>query len=90
MDFEWDSTKARRNSAKHGVTFEEAATIFRDPRELTIYDPDHSIMEERFVSIGISSHKRLLVMGYTDRDGKIRLIFARRPPPIEEMDYEQV
>lgn len=88
MDFEWDPAKARRNLAKHGVTFEEAVTIFGDPYELTIPDPDHSVNEERFVSVGASRQGRLLVVGYTERGGNIRLIFARRATSRERMDYE--
>lgn len=89
MDLEWDAEKARRNVAKHGVTFEEAATVFLDPFELTVLDPDHSISEDRFVSVGASSAGRLLVVGYTERRGKIRIIFARRATMREQMDYEE-
>jgi uncharacterized protein len=89
VEFEWDPLKAERNRRKHGILFEEAVTIFADPFELTIYDPDHSLAEDRFVSIGISSAGRLLVVGYTDRASTIRIIFARRATPIETMDYEE-
>ena len=89
MEFEWDPAKAHRNVAKHGVSFEEAVTVFDDPRELTIYDPDHSVTEDRFVSVGMSSFARLVVVGYTEREGKIRLIFARRATSRERMDYEE-
>lgn len=89
MDLEWDAAKARRNAAKHGITFEEAATAFQDPLELTVFDPDHSIVEDRFVSVGMSSRGRLLVVGYTERGGKIRVIFARRATVGEQMDYEE-
>ena len=88
MEFEWDWRKAERNRRKHGVTFSEAVTIFFDPRELMIYDPDHSVGEERFLSLGMSSDGRLLVVGYTQRGSTIRLIFARRATPPEWMDYE--
>jgi hypothetical protein len=88
VDVEWDPAKARRNLAKHGITFEEAVTIFGDPYELTIPDPDHSVSEERYVSIGTSRQGRLLVAGYTERGGNIRLIFARRATSRERMDYE--
>lgn len=70
MEFEWDWRKAERNRRKHGVTFDEAVTIFFDPRELTIYDPDHSVAEERFLSIGMSSDGRLLVVGYTEHSAR--------------------
>lgn len=88
MELTWDWRKAERNRRKHGVTFDEAVAVFFDPRELMIYDPDHSIGEDRFVSIGMSSTGRLLVVGYTERGGTIRLIFARRASVPERMDYE--
>lgn len=88
MEFEWDWRKAERNRRKHRVTFSEAVTIFFDPRELMIYDPDQSVGEERFLSLGMSSEGRLLVVGYTERGSTIRLIFARRATPPEWMDYE--
>ena len=88
MEFEWNWRKAEGNRRKHGVTFAEAVTIFFDPRELMVYDPDHSVIEERFVSVGMSSEGRLLVVGYTERGSTIRLIFARRATPPEWMDYE--
>jgi uncharacterized DUF497 family protein len=88
VEFEWDWRKAERNRRKHGVTFDEAVTIFFDPRELMTDDPDHSIGEERFVSVGMSAAGRLLVVGYTERGSTIRLIFARRATPPEWMDYE--
>ncbi len=89
MDVEWDAEKARRSFAKHSITFEEAATVFLDPFEITIFDPDHSISEVRFVSVGTSIAGRLLVVGYTERRGKIRLIFARRATMREQLDYEE-
>jgi uncharacterized DUF497 family protein len=90
MEFEWDRTKAERNFRKHGIGFDEAISVFADPFELTVYDPDHSVMEGRFVGIGLSSLGRLLVVGYTERESKIRLIFARRATGPESMDYEEV
>lgn len=90
MDVEWDEPKARRNAAKHGVTFEEAMTVFLDPMELTVFDPDHSISEDRYLSVGLSNRGRLLVVGYTERGSKIRVIFARRATVREQMDYEHV
>lgn len=90
MDLDWDAEKARRNVAKHGISIEEAASVFLDPFELTVFDPDHSVVEDRFVSVGTSSAGRLLVVGYTERRGKIRVIFARRATVREQMDYEEV
>ena len=89
MEFDWDWRKAERNRRKHGVTFEEAVSVFSDPRELIITDPDHSIDEERFVSVGQSGLGRLLVVGYTERGSKIRLILARRATWLERIDYEE-
>ena len=63
MEFEWDPAKAERNVRKHGIGFDEAVTVFADANELMIYDPDHSMTEDRFVSIGLSSSGRLLVVG---------------------------
>ena len=89
MEFEWDPTKARRNARKHGVTFEEAVTVFTDPFELMVADPDHSIAEARYVSIGRSMRGRLLVVGYVERGSTIRIIFARRATVPERFDYEE-
>jgi uncharacterized DUF497 family protein len=90
MEFEWDPRKAEQNVRKHGVAFEDAITIFADPDELMIYDPDHSLTEDRFVSVGRSGSGRLLVVGYTERGSKIRIIFARRATGPEMLDYEEV
>jgi uncharacterized DUF497 family protein len=75
--FEWDSAKARSNFLKHGVSFEEASTVFGDPRSLTIDDPSHSQNEPRFVTLGLSLLNHVLVVVHTERHGKIRLISAR-------------
>ena len=75
--FEWDEGKARTNEKKHGVTFFEAASVFRDPLAVTIFDPLHSGEEDRFVSLGESHEGRLLVVVFTERDDNIRLISAR-------------
>ncbi|BBO24834.1 MAG: hypothetical protein AMXMBFR19_23660 [Chthonomonadaceae bacterium] len=65
MAFEWDDDKARANIEKHGVSFDEAATVFRDPLYLIFADPDHSVEEARFVILGESSKRRLLIVSYT-------------------------
>jgi uncharacterized DUF497 family protein len=88
MEFEWDPDKAALNLGKHGVAFTEAMTIFGDPFELAIVDPDHSDEESRFVSTGISAAGRLLVVSYTERQGRIRLINAREATPRERKSYE--
>ena len=87
-EFEWDEEKAKKNLKKHGVSFEEAATIFNDPRIATIFDPDHSEEEERFVSLGISFIQRLLSVVHTERNKRIRLISARKATRKERQTYE--
>lgn len=87
-DFEWDDEKAASNLAKHGVGFEEGATIFNDPLIATIPDPDHSEDEERFISIGASVQSRLLVVVHTFRKERIRLISCRKAAITERKIYE--
>ena len=90
IEFEWDQGKARSNEEKHGTSFVEASTIFGDPLELTIADPDHSQREYRFVSIGRSNLGNLLVVAYTERaPNRIRLISARRATNREQGYYWQ-
>ena len=89
MNFEWDSAKAAENGAKHGVSFEEASTALRDPLSVTGLDPDHSIGEERFITFGVSSRGRLLVVAHTDREDIIRIINARQATRIERKVYEE-
>jgi len=74
VEFEWDLDKAARNSAKHGISFSEAATVFGDPLATTYYDPDHSEDEDRYLTFGYSSDGRLLIVSHTDRGEKIRII----------------
>ncbi|MBV8728640.1 MAG: BrnT family toxin [Acidobacteriia bacterium] len=88
MDFEWDDAKAQSNIEKHGVPFAEAATVFGDPLEVMILDPDHLEGEFRFLSMGSSIEGRLLVVAYTEREGRIRLISAREATPKERRKYE--
>jgi uncharacterized DUF497 family protein len=88
MRIEWDPAKAIRNIEKHGVGFPEAMSVFGDPLELTSPDPDHSEAEFRFVSLGLSSAARLLVVSYTERDATIRIITAREATPKERRQYE--
>ena len=88
MEFEWDPAKATENLKKHGVEFSEASTIFGDPFEVTIPDPDHSEGEDRFLSLGMSAQARLLVVAYTEREGRIRIIHARVAAPKERRTYE--
>jgi uncharacterized DUF497 family protein len=88
VEFEWESEKEQANIQKHGVDFTEAATVFGDPLELTISDPDHSIGEYRFLSMGHSSRNRILVVSYTEREDRIRIISARTASPKERRQYE--
>ena len=88
MEFEWDPEKAAANAKKHGVEFSEAMTVFGDPLELTIADPDHSEDEQRFLSIGTSTAGRLLVVAYTERAGRTRIISAREASAQERKHYE--
>ena len=88
MEFEWDPAKAAENVTKHGVTFSEASTIFGDPFEVTIPDPGHSEGEARFLSLGLSVESRLLVVAYTEREARIRIIHARLAAAKERKAYE--
>ncbi len=88
MEFEWDPAKDRQNQANHGVSFEEASTVFGDPFALTITDPDHSWDEDRFLTTGYSNHERLVIVAHTDRDERIRPITARDVTPAERHVYE--
>ena len=88
IDAEWDPVKDRKNIRDHGVSFDEAVTVFEDPFMATIDDPDHSVTERRMVTMGYSSKGRLLVVVHTDRGDKIRLISARRPTRSERGFYE--
>jgi uncharacterized protein len=88
VEFEWDPQKAEENARKHGVAFPEALTVFRDPLEVTIPDPDHSDGELRYLSLGRSEADRLLVVAYTERGSGIRIISAREATPKERREYE--
>ena len=89
LTFEWDENKALENYRKHGVSFEEAKTIFNDFFAITIYDPDHSINEDRFIDLGRSSRGRILVVVYTERNETIRLISSRMATRRECWNYEK-
>ena len=89
VEFEWDAATSSDNLAKHGVDFAEAMTVFGDPFEITIVDPDHSEDEFRFLSVGLSAVGRLLVVSYTERAGiRTRIISAREAAPQERRQYE--
>jgi uncharacterized DUF497 family protein len=88
MRFEWDNAKADQNQSKHGITFDEAQTVFDDPFYVDFYDPDHSENEERYLIIGTSSQGRLLIVSYTERSNAMRLISARELTRSEREAYE--
>lgn len=89
VHFEWAVNKATANIAKHGVSFEEAATVFRDPLALIFDDEDHSDEELREIIIGHSDNNRLLLVCFTERDDVIRVISARKATRRERRDYEE-
>ena len=89
MNFEWDENKAASNLKKHGVSFDEAKTVFNDPLYIDFYDPDHSDREDRYIMMGMSLQNRLLLVAYTERGDSIRLISARETTRTEQKLYEQ-
>lgn len=88
IDFEWDPLKARANVRKHQVAFQEAATVLRDPLAITIFDPDHSEEEDRYITIGTSNGGRALMVAHTDRQDRTRIISARALTRAEREAYE--
>ncbi|MGR3174151.1 MAG: BrnT family toxin [Candidatus Scalindua sp.] len=88
MQFEWDREKAKKNTGKHKVSFDEAMTVFYDPLSATFDDIDHSLDEQRLVTIGHTSHGRLLVVSHTDRGEIIRIINARLATAHERKRHE--
>ena len=89
MRLEWNPNKAAENLLKHGVSFEEASTVFFDPLSATGADPDHSHGESRFVTFGVSSSGRILVVAHTERGDAIRIISAREATRAERKIYEE-
>ena len=89
MQFSWDRSKAAANIKKHGVEFPEAATVFGDPLSSTIPDPDHSIGELRYITIGLSGTGRLLVIAHLDENDSVRIISARPATKAERKRYEE-
>jgi uncharacterized DUF497 family protein len=89
LRFRWDPRKAAANVRKHGVTFEEAATVFGDPLSITIADPDHSGDEQRFLVLGLSTRRRLLVVAHSERGDAVRISSARRVTRRERRTYEE-
>ena len=89
MHFEWNPDKAARNLRKHGVSFTEAATVFGDPLSATYHDPDHSIAEHRYITVGTSQSGRVLIVAHTDRGENVRIISARKITRREREQYEE-
>jgi uncharacterized protein len=89
MEFEWNPDKAKSNLEKHGISFEEAATVFNDALSATFPDPDRSVGESRYVIIGVSRFGNLLIVSHTDREDKIRIISARKATRHEQKFYEE-
>ena len=89
MQFAWDPKKAASNLRDHGVTFEEASSVFGDALAITFDDPDHSEGESRLLTFGLSEQGRLLVVSHTERRGLVRIISARRATRTERKIYEE-
>ena len=90
MIYEWDAQKAADNERKHGVTFDEARTVFLDPLAETFDDPDHSVDERRFITIGISTQPRVLFVAHADRgEDRVRIISARPATRGETNAYQE-
>ncbi|MFK5976496.1 MAG: BrnT family toxin [Sulfurovum sp.] len=91
IDFEWDNEKSKINIKKHGITFEEATSIFYDERAIEFYDDEHSEWEDRFLMLGLSDKLNLLIIChcYRESKGKIRIISARKATKNESKYYER-
>ncbi len=88
MQFEWDKEKATSNLKKHGVSFDEAETVWDDYFYIDLFDDEHSAEENRFLIVGESNGKRLLIVSYTERESRVRIISARELTAKERKDYE--
>jgi len=89
MEFEWDPHKAAKNLREHKVSFTEGATVFDDPLSVTVADPDHSMEEDRFIIVGQSYRRRLLIASFAERGDRIRIISARELTRAERRAYEE-
>jgi uncharacterized DUF497 family protein len=89
VTYEWDAKKAKGNRRKHGISFEDAATVFLDPLALTFPDPDHSGGEEREITIGRSSGQKVVFMSHCPRGDRVRIISARKTTRGERKQYEE-
>ena len=88
MEVEWDPEKAASNLAKHGVTFDEASSVFGDPLATTVPDREHSAGGERLLTTGMSSRQRVVIVWHADRGAAVRIIGAREATPRERRTYE--
>ncbi len=88
MQFEWSKEKAAGNLKKHGVSFEEAETVWNDYFYIDFFDNAHSVEENRLIIVGESDKNRLLIVSYAERNDRIRIISARELTPKERRDYE--
>jgi len=89
VEFEWDPKKAALNRRKHGISFDEAATVFGDLLGTTLPDPDHSLAEDRYITIGMSNRRRLVMVAHTERRQRIRIVSARELTRSEREAYEE-
>lgn len=89
MKFEWDPRKAESNLKKHGVSFQEAASVLGDSLSISYPDPDHSVREHRFITMGMSQIGRVLIVAHTDRGEYVRIISARKTTRKERKFYEE-
>ena len=87
MSYEWESDKAKLNFRKHHIRFEEARTVFSDPMFVTVVDEEHSVDEDRYITIGFSNQNRLILVAHTDQEGVIRIISARKATKSEQKFY---
>jgi uncharacterized DUF497 family protein len=87
--YEWDPKKAAINLRKHGLAFEEAATVFLDPLAITFPDPDHSVEENREITVGLSTKRRVVFVSHCPRGNHTRIIGARRATRKERRQYEE-
>ena len=89
MVYEWDVKKAKGNRRKHQISFEDATTVFLDPLALTFPDPDHSMGEEREITIGRSSRQQVVFVSHCRREDRVRIISARKTTRGERKQYEE-
>jgi uncharacterized protein len=89
MEFEWDIKKAVKNLKKHGISFQEAASVFGDPLAITFDDPDHSSEEQRSLTFGTTRNGKMIILSHTERNGLMRIISARLMQKHEREIYEE-